>query len=153
MKEIEKITHGHVVQRFNLETGQLVSQHFTASCDVDYEDIEGNPIETTDEILNLYHPFYMIEDDSLERAFNDIDWELLKKQKQTLVNLAAKETKEAKLLDGLISLIDSLQDIAVDKKGIPEEKVFNLESEEDEAEQQLIDEKNGLYPDKEDIAN
>jgi hypothetical protein len=64
---IEKVTHGYVVQRFDTETGQLVSQNFKASCDCDYEDTNGNPLDEGEDLdiaLNLYHPFDMIQPDN-----------------------------------------------------------------------------------------
>ena len=78
---VEKITHGHVTQVFDTETGQLVKQSFTASCDVDWETEEGEPLDInhTDpeelhsvkysgkyEYTDLYHIFGMIQPKSNE---------------------------------------------------------------------------------------
>lgn len=54
------------------------------------------------------------------RFITRIDWELLKKQKKTLLKLNKDEH-----IDGIIALIDSLQDYAVDVMGMSEEEVFN----------------------------
>lgn len=53
---------------------------------------------------------------------NKIDWNLLEKQKQFLIDLHAPES------DGIVSLLDELQDYCVDVFGIPEEVVFNSNS-------------------------
>jgi len=64
---------------------------------------------------------------SFEELCKHIDWELLKKQKNTLLNTINKlEHHNSKVddLEGILNLIDSIQDLAVDYYEIPEEKVF-----------------------------
>lgn len=56
-----------------------------------------------------------------EQAF----WDLAM-QKHTLVKLAAKETKESEHIDGIINLIDAIQDQAVEQ-GWNEKVVFPIE--------------------------
>ena len=61
--------------------------------------------------------------------FNQIDWELLREQKAEMcaeVDRAAlnREFRRADLFSGIVSLLDSLQDAAVDEVGIPEKDVF-----------------------------
>jgi predicted RNA-binding Zn-ribbon protein involved in translation (DUF1610 family) len=64
--------------------------------------------------------------------FNEIDWKLLRTQKEVLIQtinyLGSSENQEG--LDGLLNLIDSIQDYAADELGIAE--VFA----EDEVEEQ-----------------
>jgi len=66
----------------------------------------------------------------MKDLIKNIDFELLKKQKLTLLETIEKaETeKEKSDLHGIICLIDSIQDLAVDKFGIDEKIVFNLEN-------------------------
>lgn len=69
---------------------------------------------------------------------NNIDWQWLREQKHTLLTIIAEKRsvhlieveEQVDDLEGLVSLIDSLQDYAVDELGIPEEEVFNFENEE-----------------------
>ncbi len=64
----------------------------------------------------------------MEEFLKNIDFPRLKKQKQTLLKVIDKEknTKIAKDLEGILTLIDSLQDEAVDKHGYKERTVFKL---------------------------
>ncbi len=52
-----------------------------------------------------------------------INWKLLYEQKQFLIGLAREES------DGIVSLLDTLQDYCVDVLNMPEEVVFNLNSD------------------------
>ena len=61
--------------------------------------------------------------------FEKIDWKLLHKQKKNLLKLINdKKTsiKEKEHLEGILNLLDSIQDYAVDTLGIEEKTVFNL---------------------------
>lgn len=69
----------------------------------------------------------------------NIDLELLREQKEILLKLQYKTTpngdivvgaKEFEALDGLINLIDHIQDQAVEQHGLDENEVFNLNKEE-----------------------
>ena len=57
-----------------------------------------------------------------------IDWKLLRDQKAILLamvtELEEKEPARSQTLQGIIHLIDSIQDFAVDKAGTPERTVF-----------------------------
>lgn len=55
-----------------------------------------------------------------------IDWELLREQKKNLINAC----KRCYNLNGILYLIDELQDYAVDVMGIDEDTVFNLKEDE-----------------------
>jgi hypothetical protein len=72
-----------------------------------------------------------------EELINGIDWELLKKQKKTLLNVIdSKFNSEPMLkksviedLTGILNLVDSIQDYAVDVMGVDEKTVFDLHEE------------------------
>jgi hypothetical protein len=65
----------------------------------------------------------------------NIDFEKLKKQKAILINMIqdwgeaddSYQNEDAKEAEGLINLIDGIQDYAVDTLGVDEKEVFNLE--------------------------
>ena len=60
-----------------------------------------------------------------EELVRRIDWETLRQQKSLLIELAAKATSpEQRLADGLVALLDEIQDCAVDELGISQEQVF-----------------------------
>jgi hypothetical protein len=71
--------------------------------------------------------------------FSKIDWADLKVQKaellQTIDNLEGTENGSAENLYGILHLIDSIQDYAVDELGIPEKDVFDLHEDDDEPQQ------------------
>jgi hypothetical protein len=46
-EEIQKITHGFVVQTFNTSTKKLVDESLITGKDVEFEDTEGNPLDST----------------------------------------------------------------------------------------------------------
>lgn len=77
-----------------------------------------------------------------------INWELLKKQKETLIRLACENSNNTCLskeeqsdLDGVVYLIDAVQDWAVDDQGVAKELVFpNME--EDSKKEKVIDDIN-----------
>ena len=75
-----------------------------------------------------------IEEPEMPEFVQKIDWELLRKQKGTLMNLAKDIDDVPKLehLEGIIVLIDALQDSAVDDYGIAEDLVFDLTEDEEE---------------------
>ena len=61
-----------------------------------------------------------------------IDWELLKEQKQTLLEISVMgcfTEKDYEHFEGLLSLIDTLQDYAVDELEIDEQTVFGDDKE------------------------
>lgn len=57
----------------------------------------------------------------------NIDWGLLRQQKQELTSLI--EDSPDHILWGLVGLIDNLQDEAVDSGAATEEEAFNLKEE------------------------
>ena len=59
--------------------------------------------------------------------FKNMDWELLKEQKQELLKLHEETGKD--FIMGIVHILDDMQDIAVDELGIPENKVFHFENE------------------------
>jgi len=63
------------------------------------------------------------------RFLSKIDWELLKCQKQELINMTydtGLTNVQAEAIDGITTLLDSIQDFAVDVMGIDEETVFKI---------------------------
>ena len=65
--------------------------------------------------------------------YKKIDWKQLREQKKHLLEIIEyggliKERKDA--LQGILNLIDAIQDHAVDKLGFPEATIFNLENDE-----------------------
>lgn len=66
----------------------------------------------------------------------NLDFSLLRTQKQDILDLIEKLKKKknnectVKSLDGIIHLIDFIQDQAVDKNGLPEEVIFGKEDED-----------------------
>jgi len=68
----------------------------------------------------------------------NVDLKLLKDQKQALLELQYRtdsnsnpitRTKEYEALEGIIALIDHIQDQAVEQHGLDEEEVYNLNQE------------------------
>jgi hypothetical protein len=64
----------------------------------------------------------------MKNPIEEIDWQLLKEQKETLLNVLSNSNNEVEIshLNGIINLIDSIQDYAVTYLCIEESKVFNL---------------------------
>lgn len=65
---------------------------------------------------------------SSEELIRGIDWEMLKEQKGAIIEFLQDEHIIG--LEGIIHLLDAIQDCAVDYLGIDENKVFNLTKEE-----------------------
>ena len=67
----------------------------------------------------------------MENFLKQIDFPLLKKQKKALLKVIdnTDNVKQLELLEGILVLIDSLQDEAVDNYGYKESKVFSLSKE------------------------
>jgi hypothetical protein len=73
-----------------------------------------------------------LKDEQEPFVLDKIDYTMLKEQKTVLVTLSEQfdtDSMNGGALDGVISLIDSIQDYAVDTLGKAEGEVFNLESE------------------------
>jgi hypothetical protein len=66
--------------------------------------------------------------------FQYMDWALLREQKKDLFLLSITEhllsPKQYEALDGILNVIDAVQDYAVNVEGISEQEVFNLKTEE-----------------------
>lgn len=82
-----------------------------------------------------------VEDNSeMPEILKGIDWKLLKKQKKTLIEeIDSMEKRNAKYFEetindfnGILTLIDSLQDAAVDVYGLDENLVFEFDEDEEE---------------------
>ena len=111
--------------------------------EIDIEDENGDmryTEEAQDEFNRLYDMFYDLimgtmdmkeifkDNTEIPQFINDIDWDLLRDQKNTIVGLASSPFNIVSLLnlDGIIHLIDSIQDYAVDVAGIDNEIVFGI---------------------------
>lgn len=61
-----------------------------------------------------------------------IDWSLLSQQKVTLLDLRESTSlndSDIEALDGVIALLDSMQDYAIDHMGVSEDVVFSSTEE------------------------
>lgn len=58
-----------------------------------------------------------------------VDWSLLRQQKEALLTIPEQliNATQYDALQGVLSLIDNLQDYAVGIAGVPEEVVFNMD--------------------------
>jgi len=73
----------------------------------------------------------------MEDFLKEIDFKALKKQKAILINMIQDwgeaddkdQKKDAKEVEGILNLIDTIQEKAVDEFGYSEEEVFNLGKE------------------------
>jgi hypothetical protein len=68
----------------------------------------------------------------MENPIENIDWFLLKRQKETVLNLMNMFENDERIsddLEGILNTIDGIQDYAVDELGVEESEVFNLEEE------------------------
>ena len=54
----------------------------------------------------------------------DIDWDLLREQRNLLIAMPKGSRREDKLVDGILSVIRTIQEQAVEENGVPEEVVF-----------------------------
>jgi hypothetical protein len=68
---------------------------------------------------------------TMEEFIEKIDFDLLKKQKSKLFDIMrdTDNIETIDLLEGLIILINNVQDIAVDEYGYNENEVFDLDNE------------------------
>ena len=74
----------------------------------------------------------------MEEFLKNIDFKMLRDQKTNLINVQAKIEKldrftqeEWDSLEGILCLIDTIQEEVVNKYGYTENEVFNLSNEED----------------------
>ena len=83
----------------------------------------------------------------MAKFIRNMNWELLRKQKEILVNLAGDDRltqEEQDALDGITYLVDAVQDWAVDEQGVDRTVVFPGLYEEEEARQEIIDKINAI---------
>jgi hypothetical protein len=70
-------------------------------------------------------------------TINNIDFDLLKEQKLILINMIQdwgesddeEQREDAQQAEGLLNLIDAMQDYAIDKLNIREDKILNYDKE------------------------
>jgi|GEM_PF-2663785 len=63
---------------------------------------------------------------TMKKFLSTIDFALLRKQKQTLLKLKGETRQQDAHINGLLHLIDQIQDSAVDEYGYTEKEVFNF---------------------------
>lgn len=60
-----------------------------------------------------------------EELIKNINFHLLREQKQILIEyIIGQEIEQAEAIEGFLSLIDAIQDCAVDELGIDEKQVY-----------------------------
>lgn len=67
---------------------------------------------------------------TLERIIQQIDFAQLKEDKLELLRVMDLVGVDEEKLEGILYVIDLIQDVAVDVLGYPESEVFNLNDEE-----------------------
>lgn len=67
------------------------------------------------------------------QVINSIDWPQLREQKATLLNILFAAGEDDHPLDGILNLIDAMQDAAVADGIAKEEDVYLTEPEEEDA--------------------
>jgi len=81
-----------------------------------------------------------MENKQYDILIKKVDLKMLREQKQIIIDLQYRDNpdgiqilkaNEFKALEGIISLIDHIQDEAVEQLGLDENKVFDLEKEEE----------------------
>ena len=106
--------------------------------EIDIEDENGDiryTEEAQDEFNRLYDMFYdlimgTMDMKEIHQFINDINWDLLKQQKLSLLNIVNNNTLINNVMsedvNGIVHLIDSIQDYAVDVVGIDNDIVFGI---------------------------
>lgn len=68
----------------------------------------------------------------MNKLIENMDWVLFNDQKEFLINMYNKTSsssiKVLELLDGIINMMDAIQDYAVDEMGMDERVVFDTDS-------------------------
>ena len=85
----------------------------------------------SDGLLDIMYPKTTKE--TTPKFIQNVDWELLREQKQTMLDMISgeEETICTGALQGIVNLLDALQDYAADDMGLGDKVVFNLEEEEE----------------------
>jgi hypothetical protein len=83
--------------------------------------------------------------DNTPQFMFEIDWELLREQKEKIIDLADDEEhkrftpEEITVFDGIIHLIDAIQDYAVDECEFPTQEVFGYSLDEEDENDNIED--------------
>jgi hypothetical protein len=69
--------------------------------------------------------------ETMKSFIKDIDFKMLKKQKAVLLEMIEEvdNVPQLEALEGILALINSIQDIAVDQFKLKEEEVFEISNE------------------------
>jgi len=88
--------------------------------------------ETIDNILDMIDSTkFIISTNHAENPIFHIDWIALQSQKDTLKQIQHFiNTEQAEDIEGLLNLIDSIEDYAIDILGFDENEVLNIDEEE-----------------------
>jgi len=96
-------------------------------------EIEAYP-DNIEEMKQRAKAAIMRKDKTIPEFIRKTDWEMLRKQKLSLINTVEHEndlTQEVRDdLEGIIGLLDALQDYASDDLGMGDKFIFNIEPEE-----------------------
>lgn len=133
----------------NSERNRLVLENFVlhvTHCSDEREPSFKEEIVFTPEILYQCIDDYIEEDHvdgkenpydgkTLDAIIQGVDWRLLKGQKDILIHMIEDwsqsddpiQKENAKEVEGILNLLDSLQDYAVDTLGKSEKEVFNID--------------------------
>ena len=105
----------------NYETKLMIINNFIDwfTSDEEQREIIKNEAEN---YVNEDHVNEIEQSKPLPEFLSKMDWKLLREQKQYLLDTGI----ETEPMEGIINLIDSIQDYAVDGLGLSEKKVFNL---------------------------
>lgn len=69
--------------------------------------------------------FTLVDSDTPQKIINNIDWDNLSEQKDILIRIVRiLGSDDASEVEGLLSLLDAIQDYAVDELGVAEHVVF-----------------------------
>jgi hypothetical protein len=136
---------------YNLAAGNFLSDqeegdNYDAYVKLCEESEKGNDNCAAADYVNVWQPLEhmtvakMIETienavvDELPEIYRGIDWDLLKQQKKSLLKVIedCDNVPVLEHLEGIIVLIDAMQDDVVDNYGMDENLVFDLHPDEEE---------------------
>jgi len=92
------------------------------------------PLENSVSVDEMTHMIEDSIDSEMPELYKGIDWDLLKQQKKSLLKVIedCDNVPVLEHLEGILVLIDEIQDDAVDNFGVDENLVFDLTEDEEE---------------------
>lgn len=92
------------------------------------------------EVMHKANLVDIVYSDTHPKFIRNIDWDLLRQQKKSLLEIIAKRKADPKRghfftndLEGIVELLDALQDYAADDMELGDKKIFNLEDNVEES--------------------